>query len=68
MSKAKMQAAKELIQEKKYDEARNILATVDHPTAREWEKKLDKLDLPSEKVAQKSHSESKGEQAPITRM
>jgi hypothetical protein len=43
MSKSKMVAAKQLIQEKKYSEARSILATVDHPTAREWESKLDKL-------------------------
>src|SRR6266540_2030811 len=43
MSKAKFAAAKELIQEKQYDEARRILATVDHPTAREWEKKLDRI-------------------------
>jgi len=43
MSKSKMLAAKQLIQEKKYTEARSILATVDHPTAREWEAKLDKL-------------------------
>jgi hypothetical protein len=47
MSKAKMQAAKELIQEKKYDDARKILATVDHPTAREWEAKLDRLSPPA---------------------
>ena len=40
MSKAKFAAAKELIDEKKYDEARNILKTIDHPTAREWENKL----------------------------
>lgn len=43
MSKAKFAAAKELIDEKKYDEARGILKTIDHPTAREWEAKLDKI-------------------------
>lgn len=43
MSKSKMVAARQLIQEKKYNEAKSILATVDHPTAREWEAKLDKL-------------------------
>lgn len=43
MSKAKFAAAKELIDEKQYGEARAILKTIDHPTAREWEAKLDKL-------------------------
>lgn len=43
MSKAKFAAAKELIDEKKYDEARTILKSIDHPTAREWEMKLDKI-------------------------
>lgn len=43
MSKAKFAAAKELIDEKRYDEARNILKTIDHPTAREWEAKLDRI-------------------------
>jgi len=46
MSKAKFEAAKELIAEKKYDEARSVLNTIDHPTAREWEAKLNKLDPP----------------------
>lgn len=43
MSKAKFAAAKELIDEKKYDEARAILKTIDHPTAREWEAKLNRI-------------------------
>jgi hypothetical protein len=43
MSKAKFAAAKELIDEKKYDEALTILKTIDHPTAREWEAKLAKI-------------------------
>jgi type VI secretion system protein VasI len=43
MSKAKMAAARELIQEKRYDEARAILVTVDHPTAREWLARIDNL-------------------------
>lgn len=47
MSKAKFAAAKELIDEKKYDEARGILKTIDHPTAREWEAKLNRIDPPS---------------------
>ncbi|HEX2906034.1 MAG TPA: hypothetical protein VHO69_04195 [Phototrophicaceae bacterium] len=43
MSKQKMLAAKELIQEKRYDEARTILKTVNHPTAKQWLEKLDKI-------------------------
>lgn len=43
MSKAKMEAARELIQEKKYDEARAILRTVDHPLATEWLGKIDDI-------------------------
>lgn len=46
MSKAKFAAAKELIEEKRFDEARGILRTIDHPTAREWEAKIDKLNPP----------------------
>ncbi len=46
MSKARFAAAKELIDEKKYDEARALLKTIDHPTAREWEAKLDKIAPP----------------------
>ncbi len=43
MSKAKFAAAKELINEKRYIEAYDILKTIDHPVAREWEEKLFKL-------------------------
>lgn len=43
MSKAKFAAAKELIDEKQFDEARAILKTIDHPTAREWEAKLNRI-------------------------
>lgn len=57
MSKAKFVAAKELIDEKKYDEARAILKTIDHPTAREWEIKLDKI-APSFKPIEPAWSES----------
>ncbi|MCA0453434.1 MAG: hypothetical protein LCI00_05625 [Chloroflexi bacterium] len=42
MSKAKFDAAKELIDEKRYGEARALLKTIDHPTAITW---LDKLDV-----------------------
>lgn len=52
MSKAKMQAAKELIEAKQYDEARSILKTIDHPTARFWLAKLDALS-PVKKKAQR---------------
>ncbi len=43
MSKAKFIAARELINEKQYDEARSILKTIDHPTATEWLRKLDEI-------------------------
>ena len=46
MSKAKFAAARELIDEKQYAEARAILRTIDHPTARDWEARLNKLDPP----------------------
>ena len=44
MSKAKFAAARELIREKRYDEARTILQTIDHPKAQEWEWRLDDLE------------------------
>lgn len=44
MSKKQFDAAKELIDQKKYAEARAILRTLDHPTARVWETKLDQRD------------------------
>ncbi|MEO8613162.1 MAG: hypothetical protein ABI690_35045 [Chloroflexota bacterium] len=43
MSQQKMLAAKKLLQEKRYDEARKILKTINHPTAKEWLAKLDKI-------------------------
>ena len=46
MSTTKFSAAKEFIQEKKYDEARSILKTMDHPTATKWLAKLDEIDPP----------------------
>lgn len=49
MSNAKLVAAKELIQEKHYAEARTLLRTVNHPTALKWLAKLDEiapLDVP----------------------
>lgn len=47
MSKVKLEAAKELIKEKRYQEARSILEGVDHPTARLWLSRLDTLMQPS---------------------
>ncbi len=35
-----LQQAQTLIKEKRYDEARKLLAKIDHPTARKWEQKL----------------------------
>lgn len=46
MSKARMEYAKELIQEKQYAKARAVLKEVDHPTARQWLIRLDELDPP----------------------
>lgn len=46
MSKAKFEAALELIQEKKFDEARAILRTIDQPKAIEWIGKIDQIDPP----------------------
>jgi hypothetical protein len=43
MSKQVLTAAKELIAQKRYDEARRILETVNHPTATTWLRKLDTL-------------------------
>ncbi len=46
MSKQKMLQARDLIREKRFEEARAILQTVDHPTAEEWLRRLDKIDPP----------------------
>ncbi len=43
MTKEKMNRARGLIQAKRYDEARAILVTVDHPVARQWLDRLDKI-------------------------
>lgn len=43
MSKAKMQAAKELILDRQYHEARAILSTIDNDTARKWLMKLNQI-------------------------
>lgn len=46
MSTAKFDAVRELINEKNYEEARALLKTIDHPTAREWETQLNKVAPP----------------------
>lgn len=46
MSKAKLEAARELIREKRYDDARRLLEGIDHPTAREWIAKIDERQAP----------------------
>lgn len=43
MSKAKMEAARELVREKQYTQARELLKTIDHPTARKWLIQLDTI-------------------------
>lgn len=44
MSKARFAAAKELINEKRFAEARMLLNTIDHPLAKEWLTKLNRLE------------------------
>lgn len=46
MSEIKLAAAKELIQEKRYAEARILLQTINHPTAIKWLAKLDQISPP----------------------
>ncbi len=53
LSKAKMQAARELILEKQYDAARAVLITVNEPTAHQWLDKLDEI-APIESEPQQS--------------
>jgi hypothetical protein len=67
MSKAKFVAAKELIAEKKYTEVRKILKTIDHPTAREWEARLNQLEqfvVPTD--AQIKSPKKKAKAVPLT--
>ena len=49
-SREKMEYAKVLIEQKRYDEARDILRTVDHNMALDWMDKLDEIDPPKPKV------------------
>jgi len=41
MSNTQLAAAKELIRAKRYEDARKLLKTVDHPVATEWLARLD---------------------------
>src|SRR5579859_3256559 len=50
--RAKFEAAKQLITEKHYNEARALLRTIDHPTALQWLEKLDTIDPPKVATAQ----------------
>ncbi len=47
--------AKVLIQSKQYDQARTILANLDHPTARKWLAKIDEMDDPFVRSSQSSN-------------
>ena len=42
-TKAQLQQVQRLLKAKKYDQARRLLVTIDHPTARKWLEKLDKI-------------------------
>jgi hypothetical protein len=43
-TRAQFQAVKALIQAKQYSQARSLLLTISHPTAKEWLVKLDKVE------------------------
>jgi len=43
MSKERLLQAKELIHQERYDDARKILKSIDHPTAREWLHRIDEI-------------------------
>lgn len=55
MSKAKLQYARELIQEKQYAKARAILKEIDHPTAHQWLAKLNDIDASKKGRLQPRH-------------
>lgn len=46
MSKQELYQARKLIEAKQYQDAREILMKVDHPTAEKWLAKLDEIDPP----------------------
>lgn len=43
MSTVKLQAAREYIQEQRYDDAARLLRGIDHPTARRWLARIDAI-------------------------
>jgi hypothetical protein len=56
MSKAKLTAAKELINEKQFDAARAILVKIDDPLAKKWLDKLDEIAPVSTEITNKKKS------------
>jgi hypothetical protein len=56
--KEKMEQARSLIQIGRFDEARDLLRTVDHPTAQKWLDKIDELDPPAAKSTPPAQSRS----------
>jgi hypothetical protein len=69
MSRAKLAAARELIEEKKYDEARTLLLTIkDDPTAAKWlaqlETRMNRAQGSPPQVPQLSQSSSPGNRPP----
>lgn len=60
--KEKLVQARNLIKEKRYDEARVILKQIDHPMATEWLNKIDMLaPAPAAKGTKRSGANSRGE-------
>jgi hypothetical protein len=47
MSNTELSAARDLIQQRRYAEARALLQTINHPTATQWLAKLDQIDPPT---------------------
>jgi hypothetical protein len=59
MSENKLNTAKQLLGEKRYDEARELLQTINHPTAQQWLAKLDKINPPTDAPKSKGKTQSK---------
>jgi hypothetical protein len=65
--KEQMSQAKELIQAKRYDEARAILKKVDHPTAKQWIERIDAIKARQKQAAAApSIPDSEEEAGPIS--
>lgn len=56
--KEQMLKARSLIQQKRYDEARGILRQVNHPKAKEWLQKLDKIAPPGKAAKPRNKASS----------